>query len=221
VNSTAGPLLLAGATAIAFGFSALAVDGWPAGLVRAATWLVLGIPLWTYFWIYAWLLLGLDRLGRARLLPPAGNVDPTLGLRPLDAVAFMGLWMLLAWLVLLTSLPDVVGVFVGVGALGAALATFFLSLLRLHRQMVKVKEGEIAIARDLYAKAYEPVRTTGRLEVLERQQGLLGAADALEKRAHAIHEWPIDEDTVARVVTIATSVIAIAVARLLLDPLGV
>jgi hypothetical protein len=57
-------------------------------------------------------------------------------------------------------------------------------------------------------------------EALERQHRLLGAADGLEKRAHAIHEWPIDEGTEARVITITTSVIAIAVARVILDPLG-
>jgi hypothetical protein len=117
-------------------------------------------------------------------------------------------------------LPDVVGVAIGLAVLGGALATFFLSLLRLHWQMVEVKASELAIARDLYAKAYEPVGKTPTLEVLERQHTLLGAADALEKRAHAIHEWPIDEGTVASVVTIATSVIAVTIARLILDPLG-
>jgi hypothetical protein len=41
----------------------------------------------------------------------------------------MGLWMLLAWLVplVLTGLPDVVGVAIGAAVLGGALATFFLS----------------------------------------------------------------------------------------------
>jgi hypothetical protein len=68
--------------------------------------------------------------------------------------------------------------------------------------------------------AYEPVQTAQTLEALERQHGLLAAADALEKRANAIHEWPIDEGTIARVITITTSVIAITIARLILDPLG-
>jgi hypothetical protein len=66
----------------------------------------------------------------------------------------------------------------------------------------------------------EPVRTARTLESLERQHRLLGAADALEKRAREIHEWPIDEGTWARVMTIASSVTAITVARLILDPLG-
>jgi hypothetical protein len=61
---------------------------------------------------------------------------------------------------------------------------------------------------------------TPTLDVLERQQRLLGAADALEKRAHAIHDWPVDEGIFARVLTIATSVVGITVARLILDPFG-
>lgn len=222
MNDVAGPLVLAAATAIAFALSALIGAGWTAAILRGATWFVLGIALWSFLWTYTSLYLGLDRIGRGRLRTDASPVDPTLGLRPLGGLAFMGLWMLLAWLVpvLLTSLPDVVGVLIGLVVLTGALATFFLSMLRLHGQMADVKAHEIAIARELYAQAYEPVRTAPTLEGLERQHRLLGAADALEKRAHAIHEWPIDEGTFARVLTIATSVVAITVARLILDPLG-
>jgi hypothetical protein len=222
MNSVVGPVVASAATAVAFGLSALTGDGWTSALLRGATWFVLGIALWTFLWTYASLQLGLVRLGRERLVPEAGSVDPTLGLLPLGRVAFMGLWMLLAWLVplVLTGLPDVVGVSIGAFVLAGALAAFFLSLLRLHRQMVEVKARELAIARELYTQAYEPVRTERTLEALERQHPLLGAADALEKRAQAIHEWPIDEGTVAWVITITTSVIAVAIGRLLLSPLG-
>ena len=222
LNSVAGPLIASAATSLVFGASALVRDGWTSAMLRGATWFILGVALWTFLWTYGSLQLGLDRLGRERLRPDAARVDSGLGLRPLGDVAFIGLWMLLAWLVplLLTSLPDVVGVVIGLVVLTGALATFFLSMLRLHGQMVDVKAHEIAIARELYAQAYEPVRTAPTLEGLERQHRLLGAADALEKRARAIHEWPIDEGTFARVLTIATSVIAITVARLILDPLG-
>jgi hypothetical protein len=57
------------------------------------------------------------------------------------------------------------------------LATFFLSMLRLHRQIFAVKERHLAVAR-------------------------------------------IDEATIARVLTIATSVAAITIGRLILKPLG-
>jgi len=222
MNSVAGPLAASAATAIAFAASALVADGWISAILRGSTWLALGIALWTFLWTYASLQLGLDRLGREQLRPDAPRIDPTLGLRPLGGVAFMSLWMLLAWLVplLLTGLPDIVGVAIGIVVLSGALATFFLSLLRLHRQMVNVKASELAVARELYAQAYEPLRKAQTLEALERQHNLLGAADALEKRAQAIHEWPIAEGTVAWVITIATSVIAVAIARLILSPLG-
>lgn len=222
LNSVVVPLIAAAITAIAFALSAFSDDGWISAILRGATWLLLGIPLWTFLWAYVSLQLGLDRLGRERLPADAARVDPYVGLRPLGGVAFTGLWMLLAWLVpvLLTGLPDIVGVAIGVAVLAGAIALFFLSLFRLHRQMVEVKASEIAIARQLYAQAYEPVQTARTPEVLEQQRGLLGAADALEKRALAIHEWPIDEGTLARVLTVATSVVAISVARLILDPLG-
>ena len=121
---------------------------------------------------------------------------------------------------LLTGLPDVVGVVVGAVVLALGLLAFFLSLLRLHRQMLAVKARELGIAQELYAQAYEPVRAAPTLETLEAQHRLLAAADGLEKRAQAIHHWPIDDATLARVITIATSVVAITIGRLILDPFG-
>jgi hypothetical protein len=65
-------------------------------------------------------------------------MDPGLGLLQFGDVAFMGLWILLAWLVplVLTGLPDVVGAVIGAAVLAIALATFFFSLVRLHHRMV-------------------------------------------------------------------------------------
>lgn len=56
--------------------------------------------------------------------------------------------MLLASLVpvLVTGLPDVVGVALGAVVLVGALAAFFFSLVGLHRQMVETKERELDIA---------------------------------------------------------------------------
>ena len=86
--------------------------------------------------------------------------------------------------------------------------------------MVDVKERERAIAETLYAAAYAPVRATPTLETLTRQGELLGVTDALVKRARGIHEWPVDEGTLARLITIVTSVIAVSIARIILDPFG-
>jgi hypothetical protein len=166
MNSVVGPLILSVAAAIAFAIGALARDGSSSALLRGTTWLVLGIALWTFLWTYACLQLGLNRLGRGHLRRDAALVDPGLGLRPLGAVSFLGLWLLLAWLVpvLVTGLADVVGLVIGLLVLGGALATFFFSLLGLHRQMVAVKEDELALARALYAEAYQPVRAARTLE---------------------------------------------------------
>jgi hypothetical protein len=222
IGSLTGPLVAATATAVAFGIVTYLDDGWGPAAIRAATWFALGVAFWGFLWTYGALQLGLDRLGREPLRQNPGAADPTLGLAPVGNLAFTGLWLLLAWLVpvLLTALSDIVAVGIGAFVLAGALAAFFLSLARLHRRMIEVKTGEVAVARRLYAQAYEPVRGEQTLDALERQRGLLGAADALEKRAQAVHEWPIDERTVARVITIATSVVGITVARLILDPFG-
>ena len=222
LNSLAAPVVATAATAVALGAEAFFREGWTGALLRGATWLVLGFALWTFLWTYGSLQLGLDRLGRERLLPATAAADPALGLRPLGGVAFMGLWMLLAWLVpvVLTALPDLVGMAVGLAVLAAGLVTFFLSQLRLHRRMVEVKAEELAAARGLYAQAYEPIRKGRTLAALAEQHELLAAAYGLEQRAQAIHEWPVDHGLFARVATIATSVVAVIVARLILDPLG-
>jgi hypothetical protein len=222
LNGVVGPVLATAVTALVFGVTAFLRYGWTSGILRGATWVVIGIALWSFLWTYGALQLGLHRLGREPLARDAARVDPGMGLHPLGAIAFTGLWMLLVWLapVVMTGLPDVVGVAVGVSVLAAGVAAFFLPLARLHRRMAELKRAELSVARGLYARAYEPVRAAPTLELLERQQPLLGAADALEKRAQALHEWPIDEGTVARVITIVTSVVAMAVGRLILDPLG-
>jgi hypothetical protein len=222
MNSVAGPLFASVATATVFAVSSLIQEGWLPAIVRGTTWFVIGIPIWSYAWTYASLLLGLNRLGRERLVPESVRIDPGLGLQPLGRIASTGLWMLLIWLVpvLLTALPDLAGLVVGLLVLSAALATFFLSLEGLHLQMVEVKAGELATARELYSQAYEPVRVAPTLDTLEHQRNLLSATEALEKRANAIHEWPIDEGTLARVITITTSVIAMTIGRMILDPFG-
>lgn len=222
INSRLGPLTASAIIAAAFAATTLVDDGWLPALLRGVTWFVLGVALFSFIWTYASVLLGLNRLGRARLDPDAPHVDPGLGLQPLGAVAATGLWVLLAWLVplLLTGLPDVVGAVIGILVLVAALVTFFLSMLGLHRQMVAIKRGELERARDLYAQAYEPVHSSRTLDVLERQRNLLSAADALEKRATAIHEWPFSDRTPTIVITIVTSVLAMTIGRLILDPLG-
>jgi hypothetical protein len=104
--------------------------------------------------------------------------------------------------------------------LGIGLALFFLSLFRLHRQMVAVKATELALARELYAQAYKPLRSSPTLEVLYQQHTL--SAQPMHSRSGPMRSTSgrIDEGTWARVAPIATSVVAITIGRLILEPLG-
>jgi hypothetical protein len=137
LNWVTAPLLGAVATAAAFGVTALVDDGPVAAILRAVTWLIVGTALWTFLWTYVSLQIGLHRLGAERIAD-AARMDPGLGLLQFGDVAFMGLWILLGWLVplVLTGLPDVVGAVIGAAVLAIALATFFFSLVRLHHRMV-------------------------------------------------------------------------------------
>jgi hypothetical protein len=191
-------------------------------VIRAVTWVIIGIPLWTAVWVYLRLQRGFDRLGRGHLTLLGYRGDRSLGLRPVGRLAFTGFWMLIGSVgpMVLTNASDLPGVILGVAVLAVGVGLFFLSLRRLNRRMVAVKQRELTLARDLYMQAYETVRDQPTLEVLQGQVGLLNAAEALEKRAERIQEWPFDEATFARVVTIASSAGATIIARFLLDPIG-
>lgn len=222
IDRTMVPLLVTAAAAVVLPLDE-ALGGEPAAaVIQAATWLIIGIPLGTAIWVYLTLQVGLNRLGRGQLTLQGYRGDRSLGLRPVGRLAFTGFWMLLGSVgpLVLTNVSDLPGVVVGIGVLVAGVGLFFLSLRRLNRQMMAVKQRELEQARNLYRHAYEPVRDEPTLEVLQRQAGLLGAAEAMEKRAERIQEWPFDEATFARVVTIASSVAAVIISSLILDPVG-
>jgi hypothetical protein len=222
IDRTMVPLLVTAAAAVVLPLDE-ALGGEPAAAaIQAATWLIIGIPLGTAIWVYLTLQVGLNRLGRGQLTLQGYRGDRSLGLRPVGRLAFTGFWMLLGSVgpLVLTNVSDLPGVVVGIGVLVAGVGLFFLSLRRLNRQMMAVKQRELEQARNLYRYAYEPVREEPTLEVLQRQAGLLGAAEAMEKRAERIQEWPFDEATFARVVTIASSVAAVIISSLILDPVG-
>jgi hypothetical protein len=222
IDSTLAPLLLTVVTVVVLPLDEI-LNGEPLdGLIQGVTWLVLGVPLWTVGWVYVTLQMGLNRLGRGHLTLEAYRGDRSLGLRPVGRLAFTGFWMLFGTVgpLVVTGFTDPAGLLLGIGVLAAGLGLFFLSLRRVNRQMVAVKQRELALALDLYLQAYRPVRDQPSLEMLQRQAGLLKAAEDLEKRAERIMEWPFDEPTFARVVTIATSVTAAIIARLILGPIG-
>lgn len=222
LDSVAGPLLLTLAIGVVLPLDE-ALRGDPvSALIQAVTWLLIGIPLSTTVWVYVTLQLGLDRLGRGHLTLQEYGGDLTLGLQPVGRLAFTGFWMLFgaAAPLVLTGSSDLPAVIVGTGVLVVGVGLFFLSLRRLHRQMAMIKHREVDRARNLYRQAYQRVQGEPTLEVLQEQTALLNAAEALEKRAERIQSWPFDESTFARVATIATSVAAMIVARMLLAPTG-
>jgi hypothetical protein len=222
IDSVVVPLLLTAVSVVVLPLDE-ALRGEPvAALIQATTWLVLGIPLWTAVWVYLMLQIGLTRFGRRHLTLQPYHGDRSLGLRPVGGLAFTGFWMLLGSVapLVLTSFSDLPGVVVGVCVLAAGVGLFFLSLRGLNRQMVAAKQRELERALDLYRQAYQPVHEEPTLAVLQRQAGPLSAAEALEKRAERIQEWPFDEGTFTLVVTITTSVAAGLIGRLILVPIG-
>jgi hypothetical protein len=223
IDSTAAPLILTAATVVVFGAQAVVEEDWSRGIVAGGAWLFIGLAMWTFFWAYLKLQIGLHRLGRRPLSLEPYPGDRSLGLRPVGRLAFTGFWTFVAALapLLVATGPDRFGLSVGLLVLLGGVAAFFLSLRRLNRQMVAAKERELTWVRYLYAQAFRPVREAGTLEALQHQASLLSAAEALEKRAERIQEWPFDEGMFTRVVAISSTVVAAILARLLLAPFGI
>ncbi len=222
VGSVAAPALLVVAVGLVLPLDE-ALRGEPsAALIQLVTWLIIGIPFCTAFWAYLILQVGLDRLGRGHLTLKAYSGDRSLGLKPVGRLAFTGFWMIFGVVgpLLLTGFSDTPGMIVAVMVLLAAVMLFFLSLRRLNRRMVAIKRSELDRALDLYREAYERVREGPLVEVLEQHASALSAAEAMEKRAERIQEWPFDEAVFARVVTIASTVAAAIIARAILAQVG-
>jgi multisubunit Na+/H+ antiporter MnhC subunit len=224
MGNAAAPTVLTVGTVIVFaGQSVVQHDSWPRGIVTGGAWLLSGIALWTFVWVYLNLQIGLNRFGRFPLSLQTYPEDRSLGLRPIGRLAFTGFWtfIVLVSSLVLSAAANQLGLIIGLLILSVGVALFFLSLRRLNRQMVAAKQREVTRAQHLYAEAFEPVREAGTLEALLGQSGALSAAEALEKRAERIQEWPFDEATFARVVTISSTVVAAIVARVLLAPFDI
>jgi hypothetical protein len=222
MESTRGPLVLALGLTLLFTFDSARMISWYAGLAEAPLRFLIYLPLSTWIWTYLMLMVGLNRLGKERLTLEAYCGDRSLGLRPVGKLAANGFWIFTANLapILLMNVIYGLGLVVGLAFFLAGVIAFFLSLLGLHRQMLKVKGQQLARAQSLYAQAYEPLRFTPSLENLQKQSSLLSAAEALERRAEGIQTWPFSDAIFARIVVIATSVAAIITGRLILIPLG-
>jgi hypothetical protein len=205
----------------------LAVDTAPSAAAplvaaKAAFDLAIYLPIVTWAWTFLCLTTGLRRVGQEQLGIDAYAGDRSLGLSPVGRLASTAFGAFVANLVpiLLLNVGYVVGLAVGLTFFVAGVAAFFVSLHGLHRQMRAVKRRQAERARELYAAAYAPLRLSPTLETLQRQAPLLGAAEALERRADTIQSWPFTNAILTRIVVIASSVFTAIVTRLVLKTVG-
>jgi hypothetical protein len=137
-------------------------------------------------------------------------------------VPFTGFWLFavaaLAYFVFVAN--DLIGYAIGLGLFAVVLAALVVSFWRLHEQMVSSKARYLAEARRLLAEASEPFGRDPSLRTLEAQARRVAAAEAFEKRAEGILEWPIDEQIVTRTALIATGAVAGLIARVVATQLG-
>jgi hypothetical protein len=159
MDSIAGPIALTLALA---GINLILVAleyGWRLALLNYPAEFLVELPLLTFFWVYASLLIGLNRLGRQRLNLEPTPGDRTLGLGPVGNLAFTGFWIFSLGFapILIASATSTPTLVFNLAFFLIGFALFVLSLNRLHQQMAEAKRGHLVIARKLYADAYLPL----------------------------------------------------------------
>ena len=219
----AGPILLTAVISVVI-TSGYWVRYGPAPAVAVLPLLAISLlPIMTFVWSYLQLLVGLDRLGRARLHLDLFPQDRSLGLSSVGSLAFTGFVILFAGTIpiFVTTSANLSTVALSVILVGVSTAMLFLSMWRIHGQMAAGKAAYVAAARALYAEAYAPLRATPTVETLTSQATALSAAQALLERADRILLWPVDERMTAWVAIIVTGVVTSMVVRLILAAAGV
>jgi hypothetical protein len=181
------------------------------------------VPVMTFAWTYLELLIGLDRLGREPLALEQFPGDRSLGLSGVGSLAFSGFVILFAAAIpiFVTSSTNVTTVAASVTIVGVIVVVFFLSMWRLHEQMVAARRGVLRETRRLVAEAYAPFRTAANVGDLEAQAPVLVAAQGLEERAERLLAWPVDEAMTAWVAVIATGVVTSLIVRIVLAALAI
>ena len=183
------------------------------------------LPLLTAVWVYLALLLGPNRLGRRPLLLTAFPEDLSLGLGEVGRLAFTAFGMYAAGFtpVLAISLANPLRLLLDLGLFLLGVLVFFACLQGLHRQLLAARRHYLDWAGQLYACAYEPVRS-GSLAALGEQAQLLQAAEVIHRRAEAIQQWPFQQRRLAQIAgivgTVVTFVVTGILTRLILVRLG-
>ena len=204
LGSIVGPLALAAVFVVTTTIKTADLAGTDAALAWLPTTIATNVAATTGIWVFLAILLGLDRLGRQKLSLDRFPEDPSLGLSEVGRLAFGWFWVYAAAfaLFLLPGRSDAFRLSLSIGLFVLGIGAFFASMLRLHRQLVAERTKHIEWARDLYVRAYEPVRF-GSIEALERQAPALAAAEAIEKRAEEIQKWPFSERRMRQMLAIA------------------
>jgi hypothetical protein len=197
--NVAGPVTLSALVVLVVSWSSWSMNGIVPTLVVLPLLGLAVLPVMTFVWTYVRLLIGLDQLGRARLALEPFPQDRSLGLGVVGSLAFSGFAILVAAAVpvLLATTRNPTTFFIAAAILGVNIPVFFLSMLRLHRQMSWAKARYVGEARALYAAAYAPLRIDPSVSVLRTQAPVLDAARALEERAQRVQAWPISEGLIA------------------------
>jgi hypothetical protein len=222
VGSIWGPLTLT--TVVA---ALITANGWlrygPMPPLAALPLVIMySIPILTFVWVYLTVLLDLDRVGRRPLSLMGFPEDRTLGLEDVGALASTGLGLLLiaSVPVLLAGADQPVTFGISIAIVAFAVIVFVLSMWRIHRQMVKARDGFVLFTRRLYADAYAPIRKDPKAKVMEAQSAALGVAQSLDERAQNLLTWPIDEGTVKFIAVVVTSVVTSIIVRALFAAVG-
>jgi hypothetical protein len=222
MTSVAGPVALTVLLTIVLSINLLGRWGAAPAAIILPYLAVPIFPIMTMFWVYVSVLVGLDRLGRQPMELGVFPEDTSLGLRPVGALAFTAFLVFCAETLpfLLVNLRDRLQLILGLCFFVAGVVVFFLSMWRLHRQMMAAKARHLAWVRALYGEAFAPIRPRPTLEGLQARAPLVSAAEALEKRALSIQEWPFDDRTMARIVAVSTGVVTTTLARFVMRAVG-
>jgi hypothetical protein len=177
---------------------------------------LLNVPLMTAVWVYLALLVGLYRLGRRTLSLAAFPQDLSLGLGEVGRLAFTAFWIYGAGFapVVVVNFTNPIGLLFILGLFLVGVVVFFACLEGLHRQLLAARRHYLAWAGQLYARAYEPLRS-GSLAALGEQAQLLQAAEVIHRRAEAIQQWPFQQRRLAQMAGIVGSMVTFVITGLI------
>jgi hypothetical protein len=125
--------------------------------------------------------------------------------------------------VLVVNFANPLGLLLLLGLFLLGVLVFFACLQGLRRQLVAARRHYLERAGQLYARAYEPIRS-GSLAALGDHAQLLQAAEVIHRRAEAIQQWPFQQRRLVQMAgivgTVVTFVMTGILTRLILVRLG-